>query len=66
MKDKDQDLTKKTNTWWNGLRYLQKMDILLESNPGYDITNIERKGVKNLWNGNSPKKKASIMRNSGL
>jgi len=61
MKDKDQDLMKKVDIWWDKLRYLQKLDILLESNPGYDITNVERKGVKNLWNGNSPKRKALIM-----
>ena len=61
MKDKDQDLMKKVNTWWKNLRYLQKLDILLEDNPGYDITNIERKGIKNLWNSNSLKKKGLIM-----
>lgn len=62
MKNKDQELIDKTGAWWNGLRYLQKLDILLEDNPGYDITNIERKGVNNLWNSKSPKEKASIMR----
>ena len=61
MKDKDQDLTKKVNAWWDGLRYLQKLDILLEDNPGYDIASIERKGIKNLWNGNSLKRKGLIM-----
>lgn len=58
---KDQKLIDKVNTWWNGLRYLQKLDILLENNPGYDIANVERKGINNLWNNNSLKRKALIM-----
>ena len=61
MKNENQDLTKKVNTWWENLRYLQKLDILLEDNPGYDIANIERKGVKNLWDSNSLKRKGLIM-----
>lgn len=61
MKDKDQDLTKKVNAWWENLRYLQKLDILLEDNPGYNIANIERMGIKNLWNSNILKRKILIM-----
>lgn len=61
QKKKDQEFIFKVNTWWGSLRYLQKLDILLEDNPGYDIANIERKGINNLWNTNSLKRKGLIM-----
>jgi len=56
--DKDQELEKKINAWWTGLKYLAKLEILIEAYD-LDITAIEYQGVGNLWRtlGNLEKKK---------
>jgi len=54
----NQELEKKINSWWTGLKYLAKLEILIKA---YDlgITSIEYQGVGNLWRtlGNLEKKK---------
>ena len=48
-KEKKEDLKNKVNAWFDGLKHLQKLEILLEGYPKLDITSIERQGIKNLW-----------------
>jgi hypothetical protein len=56
--DKDQELEKKINAWWAGLKHLAKLEILNEIY-GLDFSEIERQGLGNLWRktGNLEKKK---------
>jgi len=58
-KDKEKELKIKVNTWWNNLKYLQKLGIILEEYPKLDVTSIELQGLNNLWRtaGNLEKKK---------
>ena len=61
-KDKKEDLKIKVDNWFNSLKYLQKIEILLEGYPKLNITSIERQGIGNLWRTlSSLKGKALIM-----
>ena len=48
-KKKKEELRNEISTWWDNLKYLKKMEILLENYPKLDITGIEFQGVANLW-----------------
>ncbi|MBA7520938.1 hypothetical protein ES705_13038 [subsurface metagenome] len=48
-KEKEKELENKVNTWFNSLKYLQKLGIILEGYPKLDVTSIELQGLKNLW-----------------
>lgn len=48
-KEKEKELGIKVNTWFNSLKYLQRIEILLEEYPKLNITSIELQGLNNLW-----------------
>lgn len=48
MKD-IKELENKIYAWWKGLKYLQKLGIVLEIYPKLDVTSIELQGLNNLW-----------------
>jgi hypothetical protein len=61
-KEKKEELEIKINTWWNNLKYLQKLGIILEVYPKLDVTSIELQGLSNLWRtAGSLEKKELIM-----
>jgi len=66
-KEKEEDLKAKVIKWWRELPYLKKIEILLaqgtkpDGYPEYDITAIERIGVRVFWNYNNLEEKALIM-----
>ena len=61
-KEKEKELEIKVNTWFNSLKYLQKLGIVLELFPKLDVTSIELQGLKNLWRtAGSLEKKKLIM-----
>ena len=48
-KEKEKELEIKINIWWNNLKYLQKLGVILEEYPKLDVTSIELQGLNNLW-----------------
>ncbi|MBA7528742.1 hypothetical protein ES705_20932 [subsurface metagenome] len=61
-KEKEKELENKVNTWFNSLKYLQKLGIILEGYPKLDVTSIELQGLNNLWRtAGSLEKKKLIM-----
>lgn len=48
-KKEKEELRNEINTWWDNLKYLKKIEILLENYPKLDITGIEHIGAANLW-----------------
>jgi hypothetical protein len=45
----DQEIEKKIFDFWEDLEYMPKLKILLRIYPELNITLIEKKGVKDLW-----------------
>lgn len=66
-KEREKELKAKVNKWWIDLKYLEKLEILLNQGtkpngyPDPDITKIEYIGVRVFWNYNSLEKKVLIM-----
>ncbi|MBA7631525.1 hypothetical protein ES703_39057 [subsurface metagenome] len=61
-KEKEEKLKNEVNTWFNSLKYLQKLGIILEEYPKLDVTSIELQGLNNLWRtAGSLEKKKLIM-----
>ncbi|MBA7642830.1 hypothetical protein ES703_50539 [subsurface metagenome] len=61
-KEREEEFKTKVNTWWNSLKYLQKLGIILEEYPKLDVTSIELQGLNNLWRtAGSLEKKILIM-----
>lgn len=48
-KEKEEKLRNEINTWFKSLKYLQKLEIILELYPKLDVTSIELQGLNNLW-----------------
>jgi len=48
MKDV-KELKNKISDWWRNLKYLQRIEILLEIYPDLGIFSIERQGMNTLW-----------------
>jgi len=47
--EREKEFRVKINTWFNSLKYLQKLGIILEEYPKLDVTSIELQGLNNLW-----------------
>jgi len=64
-KEKEEELRIKVSKWWRDLPYLKKLEILIRTKsdgyPEFDITAIERIGVRVFWNYNNLEQKAGIM-----
>lgn len=61
-KEKEEELKNKIATWWANLKYLKKIEVLLEEYPKLNITSIELQGLNNLWRtAGSLEKKELIM-----
>jgi len=48
-KEREKELGVKISTWFNSLKYMQKLAIILEEYPKLDVTSIELQGLNNLW-----------------
>ena len=66
-KEKEEEIREKVIKWWRGLKYFEKLEILLaqgtkaDGYPSYDITTIEHIGVRVIWDYRNLEQKALIM-----
>ncbi|MBA7585041.1 hypothetical protein ES695_16230 [Candidatus Atribacteria bacterium 1244-E10-H5-B2] len=59
---KEKELRDKVDAWFNSLKYLQKLGIVLELFPKLNVTAVEFQGLNNLWRtAGSLEKKELIM-----